>query len=336
MQFNDLNARKRTEEFEKIMLCEKAKLSSETLGREIKENLCDLRTEFRRDRDRIIHSKAFRRLKGKTQVFISPEGDHFRTRLTHTLEVSQIARTAANALRLNEDLTEAIALGHDLGHTPFGHAGESALNGICPDGFRHFEQSVRVVERLEKNGKGLNLTKETKNGIFCHTDLWADTFEGKLVRICDAIAYTNHDIDDAIRAGKLDECELPAGFSEIMGNRRSKRVNTMVRSLVAGSTGEIPKMEPGIQGVFEEICRFMYKWVYHDRNLKQEESKVVIIIEMLYDFFKKNFKKMPEEMQKIAQKESLDRAVTDYLAGMTDDFAINIYKSIFIPRSFSY
>ncbi|MDR1364433.1 MAG: deoxyguanosinetriphosphate triphosphohydrolase [Oscillospiraceae bacterium] len=334
-----LNIRKKTEEIEKATLSKNAKLSSETIGRASPEDLCDIRTEFQKDKDKIVHSKSFRRLKHKTQVFISPKGDHYRTRLTHTLEVSQIARTVARALRLNEDLTEAIALGHDLGHTPFGHTGEDALNDILPGGFRHFEQSVRVVESLENNGRGLNLTEETINGIFCHSNLWSDTFEGKIVRICDKIAYIDHDIDDAVRAGNLKEKDLPVNFINICGKTRSQRVDTMVKSLINGcinkNISEIPKMEPEVQSAFEEIHKFMYSWVYSSEILSSEKSKVVVVIEMLYNFFIKNVKKMSIESQRIAQTQGVPRAVADYLAGMTDEFAVNIYKDIFIPKSFS-
>ncbi|MDR1240800.1 MAG: deoxyguanosinetriphosphate triphosphohydrolase [Oscillospiraceae bacterium] len=334
---NNLNVREKTEEIEKIILSGEARLSSDTFGRDVFEPLCDLRTEFQRDRDRIVHSKAFRRLKHKTQVFILPRGDHYRTRLIHTLEVSQIARTVARSLRLNEDLTEAIALGHDLGHTPFGHAGEFVLNKISPNGFNHFEQSVRVVEYIEKNGAGLNLTKETRNGMFCHCNLWADTMEGRIVRICDKITYINHDIDDAVRARKLNKRDIPVSFSENIGIHYSQRISTMVRSLIKQSANEdIPCMEPEIQMAFEETRDFMEKNIYNEDNLKFEESKVCVILEMLYSFFVKNINKMPLDIQKTAQTQGVDRAVTDYLAGMTDNFAINVYKDIFIPKSFSF
>ena len=235
-----MTARQRQEEVEKMVLSPRAALSSCSDGREREEEPCAYRTDFQRDRDRILHCKAFRRLKHKTQVFLSPEGDHYRTRLTHTLEVSQIARTIARALRLNEDLTEAISLGHDLGHTPFGHAGERALDAVMEDGFRHYEQSVRVVERLENDGRGLNLTAEVRDGIRCHTrGTPAKTLEGRIVRLADRVAYINHDIDDAVRAGVLKETDVPADIREILGDRRTTRIDTLVSSIVENSGEDI-------------------------------------------------------------------------------------------------
>jgi dGTPase len=331
-----LKIREITEKNEEMFLCGRAMFSSRTKGRERFEKLCDLRTEFQRDRDRIIHSKAFRRLKHKTQVFISPVGDHFRTRLTHTLEVVQISRTVARALRINEDLTETIALGHDLGHSPFGHAGEEALDKVFPDGFSHNEHGVRVVQKLEKDGMGLNLTEEVRDGILNHTgNGLASTFEGRIVRICDKITYINHDISDAVSAGGLVMENIPFDFMVRIGDSYSGRVNKMVHSLIIGSSGNIPQMEPEIQAIFNKTYDFMYENVYLNEELKFEETKVPFIIENLYKYFKKNVGKMPEEFVKITLKEGADRAVCDYIAGMTDEFAVNIFKNIFIPKSFA-
>lgn len=329
-----MNIREQTENFEALILCKDASFSKDTRGRVVPESLCDIRTEYQRDRDRIIHSKAFRRLKHKTQVFISPKGDHYRTRLTHTLEVSQISRTVARALRLNEDLTEAIALGHDLGHTPFGHAGESALNELSPHGFRHYEQSVRVLSRLEKSGCGLNLTHEVLNGILCHTKgNEAITAEGRIVRLCDKVAYVNHDIQDALRAEILDEKDIPEDFIRIIGDRFSKRVDTVVRSIVQNSVGGEIKMGEEVGRAFENIHDFMYANIYLNKQSFSEEEKVPYIISALYDYFKKNVHKMPEYLQSIVNEEDPDRAVCDYIAGMTDQFATRIFKEIFIPGS---
>lgn len=311
-----------------------ASFSSKTLGREAFEEPCEMRTEYQRDRDRIIHCKSFRRLKHKTQVFISPRGDHYRTRLTHTLEVAQISRNVARALNLNEDLTEAIALGHDLGHTPFGHAGESALNDLCEGGFRHYTQSVRVLSRLEKDGCGLNLTKEVLNGILCHTKgEEAFTAEGRVVRICDKVAYINHDIEDAVRAKLLDVNDIPSDFVEAFGNRYSRRINTMVISIVQNSEGKNIKMSNELEKVFENIHKFMYSHVYLNKQSFSEDSKVPFIIESLYNHFMENSKEMPKYLLKIADEEGLNRAVCDYIAGMSDKFATSVFKDIFIPRS---
>lgn len=264
----------RIQEAEKRNLAPYASLSSQTRGRDRPEAESELRTPYQRDRDRIIHCKSFRRLKHKTQVFLSPEGDHYRTRLTHTLEVSQIARTIARALMLNEDLTEAIALGHDLGHTPFGHAGERSLNELVPGGFRHYEQSVRVVEKLEKNGQGLNLTWEVRDGILCHTcGTQARTLEGRVVRLADRIAYINHDIDDAKRAGVLCEDEIPADILHVLGSTKSKRIDTLVLSAVTNSTGEEIRLDPEIQQAFDRLHDFMYESVYLNPRAKKEEKR---------------------------------------------------------------
>lgn len=325
--------RDRTEQTEIEILSRWAALSKNSKGREREEKPCEIRTVYQCDRDRIIHSKAFRRLKHKTQVFMCPEGDHYRTRLTHTLEVSQIARTVARALRLNEDLTEAIALGHDLGHTPFGHAGEEILNNILSGGFKHYEQSVRVVEMLEKDGQGLNLTKEVRDGILCHTrGKEADTLEGKLVRLCDKIAYINHDIDDAVRAGVIQIDDIPSKFLKIIGSCCSERVNNMVLSLIENSVGDNLIVLPEVEKVFQNMHDFMYDRVYLCDIAKSEEKKAVYIIEWLYNYFKVNYKELPMDIQKIITTEGIERGVCDYIAGMTDDFAINLFKDLFIPK----
>lgn len=324
--------RKLTEEIEQKNLCSWATLSSKTLGREVFEEPCDIRTEFQRDRDRIIHSKSFRRLKHKTQVFIAPIGDHYRTRLTHTLEVSQIARTVARALRLNEDLTEAISLGHDLGHSPFGHAGESALNNLCPTGFKHYKQSVRILEHIERDGVGLNLTKEVINGILCHTSgEQAFTPEGRLVRICDKIAYINHDIEDSMRAGILEPNSIPNYLIKNLGDTCSARIDTLVKSLIQNSKDNNIIMSAEATKNFEEIHEFMYKNVYLNKRSFSEEHKVPFVINSLYNYFKNNFDKIPSYLQKLSHKDGPDRVICDYISGMTDDFAINLFKKIFLP-----
>lgn len=329
-----MTIRERSEETEKMILSPSACLSVNTRGRLHEEEKCPVRTDFQRDRDRIIHCKSFRRLKHKTQVFLSPEGDHYRTRLTHTLEVAQIARTVARALRLNEDLTEAISLAHDLGHTPFGHAGERALDSLCPGGFRHYEQSLRVVDKLEKNGMGLNLTYETRNGILCHTTgTQADTMEGRIVRIADRIAYINHDIDDALRAGVLSERALPTEAVELLGRSTSERINTLVIALIENSDGNELSLGETIQGVFDRLHRFMFASVYSNDSAKHEESKVPQLMTFLYEHFNKHPELLPEENKLTASREGTERAVCDYLAGMTDRFAVEQFKSLFIPNS---
>ena len=328
-----MTVREKIENNEKIMLSDKACLSAETKGRKKDEEKCPLRTDFQRDRDRIIHSNSFRRLKHKTQVFLSPEGDHYRTRLTHTLEVSQIARTIANGLYLNEDLTEAIALGHDLGHTPFGHAGERALNSVVPDGFRHFDQSLRVVERLEKNGKGLNLTYEVRDGIVCHTrGKEADTLEGRIVKLADKIAYINHDIDDAVRAGVMCEEDIPLAIRNELGFKKSARINTMVLDVVENSVDDIV-FSDRIQQPFDELHSFMFDKVYTNPVCKGEETKAMEIIVRLYDYFLNNPDRISKTYQYIINEESVSRAACDYIAGMSDRYLLAVYKKIFIPDS---
>lgn len=325
--------REQSEKNEKLILSPFACLSSQSKGSLKEEEKCSVRTEFQRDRDRIIHSKSFRRLKHKTQVFLSPEGDHYRTRLTHTLEVSQIARTIAKALGLNEDLTEAIALGHDLGHTPFGHAGERALNDIYPGGFHHYEQSLRVVDILEKDGKGLNLTYETRNGILCHTrGKEADTAEGRLIRIADRIAYINHDIDDAVRAEVISDNDIPKDIKEILGDTKSKRINTLVISVIENTENGNIKMAADVQEAFDRLHKFMFESVYKNDYAKHEEKKVPEFIELMYRYFVKHPERLPEENRYIAEIESPERAVCDYLAGMTDNYAVETFNSVFVPH----
>lgn len=329
-----LTPREKTELSEIQSLSVYACKSVDSRGRDIPEEQCPLRTVFQRDRDRIIHCKAFRRLKHKTQVFLSPVDDHYRTRLTHTLEVAQISRTIARALSMNEDLTEAIALGHDLGHTPFGHAGERVLNEISEGGFRHYEQSVRVVERLEKEGRGLNLTYEVRNGILCHTrGREADTVEGRIVRIADRIAYINHDIDDAIRAGVITLESIPQKYLDVLGYRTSSRINTMILAVVENTEGEKLKMSPDVEQCYNGLHEWMYEYVYRNSYAKSEEKKVPNVIKALFDYYKENINELPEDLAAVAREENAERAAIDYIAGMTDNFAIETYRNLFIPKS---
>ncbi|MBQ2613762.1 MAG: deoxyguanosinetriphosphate triphosphohydrolase [Clostridia bacterium] len=326
-----MNLRIVTEEGEYGRLSPYAQKSKETAGRQREEELCPLRTEFQRDRDRIIHSKAFRRLKHKTQVFLSPEGDHYRTRLTHTLEVSQIARTIARALCLNEDLTEAIALGHDLGHTPFGHMGEKVLKKICPLGFQHNEQSLRVVDVLERPG-GLNLTKEVRDGILCHTgDKQASTLEGKVVALADKVAYINHDIDDAIRGGILTEKNLPARYIKVLGDSHSRRLDTMIWAIIRASKDQ-PEigMEEEIYQAMMGLREFMFENVYVASEPQREEQKAAGIIERLYGFYSENPEQIPVSRE-VADTEDPHLLTRDYIAGMSDRYAVAKYSELFIP-----
>ena len=330
-----MTIREEFQKWEEEFLSPEASLSRNTRGRERPEEECSLRTPYQRDRDRIIHCKAFRRLKHKTQVFLAPQGDHYRTRLTHTLEVAQIARTIARALRLNEDLTEAIALGHDLGHTPFGHAGEQVLNQLYPSGFRHFEQSVRVVEKLEKDGQGLNLTWEVRDGILCHTrGQEAATAEGRLVRLADKIAYLNHDVDDAVRAGVLSESEIPRTVTAVLGEKRSQRIDRMVHSVAENSHSGKICMEQDVEEAFYCLHDFMYEHVYLNRQAKREEEKVPNLLGTLYGYLLSPGR-LPPEMEMIIQEEGIERAVCDYIAGMTDQYAVDMFHRVFIPRAWS-
>lgn len=326
-----MTVREQTEVMELGTLCEEACVSQKSGHRARNEVKCPLRTEFQRDRDRILHCNSFRRLKQKTQVFLDPVGDHYRTRLTHTLEVSQIARTIARAFRLNEDLTEAIALGHDLGHTPFGHSGEAILNEICPYGFKHYLQSVRVVDYIEKDGLGLNLTYEVKNGIACHTNKAATTKEGYIVRLADKIAYINHDIDDAIRADILTEDSLPSDATEILGHTKSQRITTLIMSIVNNGVKDI-HLSDDVAKALDGLSDFMHDNVYHNSIAKAEENKAKMLVEKLYGYFLKNPDKLPEDYKRITARFSIDRAVCDYIAGMTDSYALNVYEDLFIPK----
>ncbi|MDN5313540.1 MAG: dGTPase [Thermoanaerobacteraceae bacterium] len=329
-----MNFRERTEELEKNILSPFATLSCQSKGRRVPEEKCSVRTDFQRDRDRILHSKAFRRLKHKTQVFISPEGDHYRTRLTHTLEVAQIARTIARALRLNEDLTEAIALGHDLGHTPFGHTGEDVLNRLMKAGFRHEEQSLRVVDMLEQ-GKGLNLTWEVRDGIINHTSRGSPhTLEGQIVKISDWIAYINHDIDDALRAGVLKPEDLPGELIDILGERHNQRINTMIKDVIEESLDKPSiRMSQKVSEATIGLRQFMFKKVYVGSSAKAQENKAKIMLKLLFEFFLENPGDMPQEFNKIAEQEGVERGVCDYIAGMTDSFALAKFKEFFMPSS---
>ncbi|MCL2220854.1 MAG: deoxyguanosinetriphosphate triphosphohydrolase [Oscillospiraceae bacterium] len=332
---NGQNPREIREALEGQMLSDKASQAVCSRGRDRYEPECEIRTCYQRDIDRTIHCRTFRRLKRKTQVFLSPEGDHYRTRLTHTLEVSRISRTIARGLRLNEDLAEAIALAHDFGHTPFGHAGERALNTLLSDdgGFKHNEQSLRIVEYIEKNGKGLNLTHEVRDGVLCHTgDRLPQTHEGAIVRIADRIAYVNHDVDDAMRAGILHETDIPEKISVALGARYDERINTLVLDMIveSGRVGKIA-LSPHIASTFDEFRSFMYERVYLNDTAKSEEKKVFGILSGLFNHYTKNPGEMTEEYRQIIEKDGLNRAVSDYISGMTDNYAVHIYEKLFIP-----
>lgn len=329
-----MNLRERQEKLEQSYLSPYATLSSKSKGRQRYEEKCSVRTDFQRDRDRILHSKAFRRLKHKTQVFISPEGDHYRTRLTHTLEVSQIARTISRALNLNEDLTEAIALGHDLGHTPFGHTGEQVLDELLEQGFRHEEQSLRVVDVLEQ-GKGLNLTWEVRDGIKNHTTRGNPaTLEGQVVKISDWIAYINHDIDDAQRAGILKPEDVPEELVKVLGREHGQRIDTMIKDIVATSFGKpYIKMSDEIYDATRKLREFLFENVYVGSAAKTQENKAKIMLKLLFEYYTNYPEAMPPEFIKISKEENVERAVVDYIAGMTDVFAIKKFKDIFMPAS---
>ena len=332
-----MTIRERLEQEEVQRLSPLAVCAKDTRGREKPIVPCPMRTDFQRDRDRIIHCKAFRRLKYKTQVFLAPEGDHYRTRLTHTLEVAQIARTLARCLRLNEDLAEAIALGHDLGHTPFGHIGERALDGLMPEGFRHNEQSKRCVEVLENDGNGLNLTWEVRDGILCHSGhQFPATLEGQCVRRADRIAYLNHDLDDALRAGVLQPFELPADCLKVLGQTHGERVNTMICDIVACSEGR-PEltMSPLVQEAMDGLREFMFARVYRDEWRQAEEARCKHVVESLFGYYSEHPGEMPEEFVLIGYKEGTARAVCDFVSCMTDRYAIRTYQQLFVPSGFS-
>lgn len=321
------------EQNEHKILGKNACFSDASKGRARFEEKCEIRTDFSRDRDRIVHSKAFRRLKHKTQVFISPNNDHFRTRLTHTLEVSQIATSIAKALMLNVDLTEAIALGHDLGHTPFGHMGERVLDTLSPCGFKHYEQSLRVVDVLEKDGKGLNLTYEVRDGILNHTgSMVAETFEGKIIKFADRIAYLNHDIDDAIRAGILKNEDIPKKYLDILGYTHSVRINTLIKDLITYTSNENKVgMTDEIESAMMGLREFLFDSVY--KLIAVEDVKVKAVIEKMYEYYLKNTDKLPDEFKNLLESFDNHTVVCDYLASMTDGYILGKFNEIFLPKT---
>lgn len=328
-----MTVREQLEQKEAAILSEYACKSTDAFftGKLKEEEKCPYRTDFQRDRDRILHCNSFRRLKRKTQVFLSPVGDHYRTRLTHTLEVSQIARTISRGMGMNEDLTEAVALGHDLGHSPFGHCGEAVLNEICPHGFKHYLQSVRVVEEIEKKGKGLNLTFAVRNGIECHTNMTADTKEGCIVRLADTIAYINHDIEDSIRAGILFNHDLPDDCVKVLGDTKTKRITTLVASVIEHGPEKIDFM-PEIRKAHDDLRAFMFEKVYTNPAAKQEEYKAELLVKKLYSFFIENSNLLPQEYRDIMKKTDNHRAVCDYISGMSDEYAVDLYTELFVPK----
>ena len=329
--------REERQALERLMLSPLASPAERSKGRERDEPKCMIRTCYQRDIDRITHSKAFRRLKHKTQVFLQPEGDHYRTRLTHTLEVARIGRTIARGLRLNEDLAEAIAFGHDLGHTPFGHAGERALNEILggDGGFKHNEQSLRVVDMLEKDGMGLNLTYEVRNGILCHTgETKPDTPEGCVIRLADRIAYINHDVDDAVRAGILFETDIPTEITRALGATHSERINTLILDLICESEKNgVVSLSPHIAFIFDTFYGFIFENLYRNMRAKSEEAKVFGIINGLFSHYSENPDELPEDYRRIAANEGLQRAVSDFVSGMTDKYSIYMYGELYIPEA---
>lgn len=332
-----MTVRERLEAREAQVLGKGAALAAHTRGREREIAPCPMRTCYQRDRDRIIHSKAFRRLSNKTQVFISPEGDHYRARLTHTLEVAQIARTVARALCLNEDLTEAIALGHDLGHTPFGHAGEAALNDVCEEGFRHNEQSLRVVERIEHDGRGLNLTWEVRDGIVCHTGgKKAQTLEGQIIHFADRIAYINHDIDDALRAGLIRQADIPGELRATLGDTHGQRIDTLVSNMITYGerTGGIG-MDEEIHEAMLALRRFNFQSIYKGTKAQAEEARAMDMLRALYGYFYGHIDELPEDYRRLMDRDSRARVVCDYIACMTDRYSIMMYKKLFIPKSWN-
>ena len=333
-----MNIRETFEEREFQTLSPHAAHSRNSRGRERYEPECDIRTVYQRDRDRILHSKAFRRLKDKTQVFLSPQGDHYRTRLTHTLEVSQTARTVARALKLNEDLVEAIALGHDLGHTPFGHAGEAALNAIHPGGFRHAEQSVRVVEVLEKEGKGLNLTWEVRDGILNHRTAGSpSTLEGQVVRLCDKISYIHHDMDDSIRAGLLSEDDIPITLRVVLGDTCRERLNTLIHDMVENSLGKDSiRQSPEMAEAMKLLREVMFANVYRSSVAKKEEVKAKRMLTELYEYYTEHPDQLSGEYQRLIERgEKKEQVVCDYISGMTDQYSIHKFQEIYVPKSWA-
>ena len=332
-----MTPRERTEARERQTLSPSASLAENSRGRQRQEPPCDIRTCYQRDVDRIVHSKSFRRLMHKTQVFLQPEGDHYRTRMTHTLEVARISRTIARGLSLNEDLTEAIALGHDLGHTPFGHAGERILNEILDGGFRHNEQSLRVVDRLENNGDGLNLCYEVRRGILCHTGHdRAETLEGQIVRFADKIAYINHDIDDAMRGGIIYPMDIPLDISQVLGFDHRSRINTLTGDVIAASEGQDRICQSESCGrAMSDLRSFMFEAVYRNPVAKGEESKAQDMIAKLFLHYQKDPDRLPPDYQDIRAREGVDRAVCDYIAGMTDHYAIEKYCEAYVPMAWT-
>lgn len=332
-----MTLRESIQQQEMLCLSPRACRSADSRGREREEEECQIRTCFQRDTDRILYSKAFRRLKHKTQVFLQPEGDHYRTRMTHTLEVSRIARTIARGLALNEDLTEAIALGHDLGHTPFGHAGERLLDSIMPGGFAHYQQSLRVVDRLEKNGEGLNLTWEVRNGILRHTKGEpAATLEGQIVKLADHIAYINHDIEDALRGGVIFPMDIPLEISRVLGFSLSERVNTLVLDAIQASTDQDRICQsPEVGEAMQSLKDFMFANVYTNPLAKGEEGKAQEMLLRLFEHYRTNPDELPADFQEIRMAEGVERAVCDYIAGMTDPFAVEQFSRLFIPNSWT-
>ena len=334
-----MTIRETMEQWERENLIPYASLSCETKGRERWEQPCDIRPAYQRDRDRIVHCKSFRRLKHKTQVFLAPEGDHYRTRLTHTLEVAQIARTIAKALRLNESLTEAIALGHDLGHTPFGHAGEYILNQICEEGFAHYRQSVRVVEVLEKKGRGLNLTAEVRDGILNHgSSRMPSTLEGKIVRFSDKIAYINHDIDDAIRGKIITEYDIPKEYSDVLGSSVKERLDIMIHDIILNSMDNPDiVMSADVEITMKNLRQWMFDHVYKNPLAKKEEYKAQQLIVRLYEYYMKNVDQLPEEYLIMMDNwlEKKERVVCDYIAGMSDSYAIDKFEELFVPKAWN-
>ena len=332
-----MTLRESIQQQEMLRLSPRACRSAESRGREREEEECQIRTCFQRDTDRIVYSKAFRRLKHKTQVFLQPEGDHYRTRMTHTLEVSRIARTIARGLALNEDLTEAIALGHDLGHTPFGHAGERLLDSIMPGGFAHYQQSLRVVDRLEKNGEGLNLTWEVRNGILCHAKGEpAATLEGQIVKLADHIAYINHDIEDALRGGVMFPMDIPLEISRVLGFSLTERINTLVMDAIQASADQDRICQsPEVGEAMQSLKEFMFANVYTNHLAKGEEGKAQEMLRRLFEYYRTNPDELPADFQEIRVTEGVDRAVCDYIAGMTDPFAVEQFSKLFIPNSWT-
>ena len=327
------------EQWERENLSPYASLSAETMGRDVWEEPCDIRPAYQRDRDRILHSKSFRRMKHKFRVFLAPEGDHYRTRLTHTLEVAQIARTIAKALRMNESLTEAIALGHDLGHTPFGHAGEYILNEISGVGFTHYEQSVRIVEVLEKKGRGLNLTKEVRDGIKNHrTSGHPSTLEGCIVRLSDKIAYINHDIDDALRGRIIKEDDLPKAFTDVLGTTVKERLDIMIHDIIFNSMDKNEIIvSPDVEYAMVGLRKWMFEHVYKNNDAKGEEGKAQQLIVSLFEYYLKHIDRLPEEYLDMMEKrnEKKERVVCDYISGMSDSYAIDKFEELFVPKSWN-